>query len=191
MILLVDNYDSFTYNLVNQLECLGQQVDVVYNDVNPAYLNLDNYQGLVLSPGPCLPNDSNNLKEIIACAEGRLPVLGICLGMQALIEYFGGSLLKMSVPCHGKVDLVECTGEGLFLGLNGQQQIVRYHSWIADILPDFFSVTSKSKCGECMAVESRSRQVFGFQFHPESILTTNGKDMLRNWLRIVNIIPSY
>ncbi len=191
MILLIDNYDSFTYNLVNQLESLGQSVDVRYNDTDLSQIDLDKYQGLVLSPGPCLPKDSNHLNQIIDLAVNKIPVLGICLGMQALLEYYGGHLNKLIKPCHGKVEDVICEGDGLFYTLSRKEQVVRYHSWYADKVPSVFSVTSTTDAGECMAIESIGEQVFGIQFHPESILTTNGIHMLRNWLRIANIIPSY
>lgn len=191
MILLIDNYDSFTYNLVNQFIELGVEVDVVTNDIPTDQLELSNYKGVVISPGPSLPKDSNNLFGLMNSFVGELPVLGVCLGLEALIEYFGGELKRLERPYHGIEEEVFCTGEGLFRDLNGFQKIVRYHSWVGNIIPSDFVVTSMDENKEVMAIESNHLKAFGVQFHPESLLTQNGGRMLQNWLRKVDIIPTY
>jgi anthranilate synthase/aminodeoxychorismate synthase-like glutamine amidotransferase len=182
VILVIDNFDSFTYNLVAYFEELGQEVDVLMNTCEPTELDLTKYQGVVLSPGPSLPKDANNLMILIEFIQGKLPILGICLGHQALAEVNGTKLKRMKKPFHGKVSAITVNGQGLFNQIPKSIKVVRYHSWLVQNLPDGFDVVAYTTEDEVMAFENDSIQVDGIQFHPESILTEYGREILNNWL---------
>jgi para-aminobenzoate synthetase component 2 len=182
VILVIDNFDSFTYNLVAYFKELGQEVEVITNEKVPSELKLEKYMGVVLSPGPSLPKDSNNLKDLIKFIQGRLPLLGICLGHQALAEVNGARLVRMARPEHGKVFGVNCSGDVLFEGVPSCINVVRYHSWLVEGLPKGFLVVAKTSKNEVMAYENEVLKIDGIQFHPESILTEFGIEILRNWL---------
>lgn len=181
--LLLDNYDSFTYNLVHYLEPYGE-VDVVLNDQTlPA--NWLNYDALVLSPGPGLPYESGQLMQVIEMAWGKLPILGICLGHQALCSFAGAQLLNLSQVRHGvTVSITTEPDTVLFNNLETIQPVGLYHSWAvaAESLPEEFRTTAWSADGVLMAVEHQTLPIFGVQFHPESIMTTNGKTMVKNFV---------
>ena len=182
MILVIDNFDSFTFNLVAYFRELGQTVHVVTNESEPQDIDLDKYDGVVLSPGPSLPKDANNLTLLIENIQGKVPILGVCLGHQALAEVNGGRLIRMVRPEHGKVCEISCTGEGLFKDLPKNIKVVRYHSWLVGNLPKSFVVVATTESNEMMAFENDELMIDGIQFHPESILTESGIDILRNWL---------
>ena len=183
-ILLVDNYDSFTWNIEHILVSAGARVDVVRNDaINPhAVVQFD---GLVLSPGPGVPDEAGQLMRIIPIAAAHsVPTLGVCLGMQAIAEHFGGTLRNLDEVLHGQAShLTELVAEGVLAGLQPPVQIGHYHSWVVDAssLPDELHVNARSSQGVPMAMGHESLPVAGVQFHPESVLTPQGRGLLRGW----------
>lgn len=188
MILIIDNYDSFTLNLAEYFHRLGKETHVLRNDLPlERYFEID-YEGIVLSPGPQLPKDANQLLSLIERFEKTHPILGICLGHQALNEFYGGSLKKLPSPKHGKVSEVTHTRIDIFKNLQNPLSVVRYHSWEVNKLASTLSPLAHSKDdNSIMAFKHLTKSVTGIQFHPESILTSFGMDILKNWL-IVNSI---
>jgi len=182
-VLLYDNYDSFTWNLSHYLQMAGLEVDIVMNDqAGPEILDTYQYDGLVLSPGPCTPNEAGSLMEMVAAAAGPLPVLGICLGQQAIGMHFGWELKRAAVPVHGKARPVTHSGRGVFRGLPNPMQAGRYHSLVVMPGTNPGLLNPEAWCGEeIMAVSHREWPVWGVQFHPESILTPQGLQLIRNW----------
>ncbi len=187
MFLLIDNYDSFTYNLVHYLGELGAEVVVRRNDV----LTVDEAlalepEGIVISPGPCDPDRSGICLDLIRRALGRLPILGVCLGHQAVGQAFGGRVVRAPAPMHGKVSEIRHTGSGVLRGIPDPFAATRYHSLIVDrdTLPDGLSVTAETDDGLVMGVAHHDLPVHGVQFHPESIATEHGHRLLRNFLEI-------
>ena len=185
MLLVIDNYDSFTYNLVQYLGELGQDVRVVRNDEIPAAA----IAGLapshvVISPGPCTPNEAGISLETIKSYAGKIPILGVCLGHQSIGQAFGGKIVRAAREMHGKTSQIHHDGKGVFTGLPNPFEATRYHSLLieAATVPDALEVTAKTPEGEIMAVRHRTLPVEGVQFHPESYLTTAGKDLLRNFI---------
>ncbi len=185
-LLLIDNYDSFTYNLVQAFLVLGARVDVHRNDAIdvPEALALEPSH-LVISPGPGRPDDAGNSLTMIDAFSARTPVLGVCLGHQCIVQHFGGRIVQAAALMHGKTSWVEHDGNAPFDGLPNPFEAGRYHSLAADKarMPDDLTVTATSKDGEIMGVRHRSLPVFGVQFHPESVLTENGPKLLDNFLR--------
>lgn len=185
-ILLVDNYDSFTWNIEHILVAAGARVDVVRNDViNPhAVVQFD---GLVLSPGPGMPDEAGQLMRIIPIAAAhRVPTLGVCLGMQAIAQHFGGTLRNLDQVLHGQASqLTHIAPHGVFAGLEAPVQVGHYHSWVVDDaeLPANLEITARNAGGLPMALAHRTLPLEAVQFHPESVLTPAGKTMLRNWLQ--------
>lgn len=183
-ILVIDNYDSFVYNLVHYLEELDCRVTVKRNDE----LELDDagaYDKILLSPGPGIPEEAGLLKPIIARYAGQKSILGVCLGMQAMGEVFGGSLVNLDEVYHGVATPIEIVvdDEYLFVGMEKNQQVGRYHSWVvARDLPEILEATSFDEHGEIMSLRHREFDVRGVQFHPESVLTPKGKQMIKNWV---------
>ena len=187
MILLIDNYDSFTFNLVHFLGDLGEQCEVVRNDaltVDAAIARCPD--AIVISPGPCTPSDAGICCDLIAAAAGRIPVLGVCLGHQAIGQVFGGDVVRAPVPMHGKVSPVRHDGTDVFAGLPSPFQATRYHSLIVDAatLPDTLVPTAWTEDGTIMGLRHRTLPVFGVQFHPESIASQHGHDILANFMAI-------
>jgi anthranilate synthase/aminodeoxychorismate synthase-like glutamine amidotransferase len=184
-LLLVDNYDSFTFNLVQYLGELGAQVEVFRNDqIDVPGIRARRPDGLVLSPGPCTPDEAGVTLEAIRQLAGELPVLGVCLGHQAIGQAFGGKVIRNSRIVHGKASPVHHGGAGLYAGLSAPFQAGRYHSLVVEraSLPAALEVTSWTDEGEIMGLRHRTLEVEGVQFHPESILTVEGKKLLGNWL---------
>lgn len=188
MILVVDNYDSFTWNLVHYLEELGARTHVVRNDE----LTVDEALALkpdavLLSPGPCTPNEAGICLELISRAPDDLPILGVCLGHQAIGQAFGGDVVTAREIRHGKISQITHSGGPLFEGLPETYSVVRYHSLAVkpETLPEALVADAYTEDGEIMAVHHRTRPVFGVQFHPESILTEHGHALLRNFLKRV------
>lgn len=186
MVLLLDNYDSFTFNLADYLKSLGAEVKVVRNDaMNIEQLRHLNPDGLVISPGPGRPENSGNLMEVLAHFAGKIPVLGICLGHQAIGLFYGGKLVK-TVPQHGKVYEITTLPHPMWQHIAPQHRICRYHSLcLAEPLPDTLQVTARSSDGVVMAMAHKDLDIWGIQYHPEAILTENGHTLLRNWLNLV------
>jgi anthranilate synthase component 2 len=187
MILLIDNYDSFTYNLFHYLGELGAQVKVVRNDEISAKEALGmKPEGIVLSPGPCTPNEAGICLDVIEQAAGTMPILGVCLGHQAIGQVYGGRIVRAPEPMHGKLSRVHHTGKSVFRGLNNDFLATRYHSLTIDppSMPASLEVTATSEDGVIQGVMHKSHPVHGVQFHPESIASENGHALLNNFLTI-------
>ena len=185
MILLLDNYDSFTYNVYQQVSALGGEVEVVRNDkIDPDELELHHYNAIIISPGPGMPKDAGVTEQLINKFKNVLPILGICLGHQAIGEVFGGKIVRNKEIVHGKTSPLQHNGKGIYHGLPQNVEIGRYHSLIIDrdSLPDCLEVTSELKDGTIMGVRHKEYDVEGIQFHPESILTAYGNKMMKNFL---------
>lgn len=185
MLLLLDNYDSFTYNVYQLLSELGAEVDVIRNDqITPQEVEARGYQAIVISPGPGVPAESGITEDLIDYMKGKVPVLGICLGHQAIGEVFGGKVVRAGEIVHGKTSPIRHNGEGLFQGLPQDIEIGRYHSLIVDrnTLPECLEVTAELESGMIMGLRHKEYDIQGVQFHPESILTPTGHTMLRNFL---------
>ena len=185
MILVIDNYDSFTWNLVHYLMELGAEVQVVRNDaLSAGQAIISGAQGFLISPGPCTPNEAGiSLGLVAACAEAGKPLLGVCLGHQSIGQHFGGQVVRGGLM-HGKTSQVSHDGSGLFAGLPSPFSATRYHSLIVDAVPDDLVVNCTSDDGHVMGFRHRSLPIHGVQFHPESIATQHGHALLANFLRI-------
>jgi para-aminobenzoate synthetase component II len=185
MLLVIDNYDSFTYNLVQYLGEMGQEVRVVRNDeIAAAEIAALAPSHIVISPGPCTPNEAGISLEVIKTYAGKIPILGVCLGHQAIGQAFGGKVVRAARVMHGKTSQIFHDGKGLFTGLPNPFEATRYHSLLIEraSVPDCLDVTAKTAENEIMAVRHKTLPVEGVQFHPESFLTTSGKDLLRNFI---------
>ena len=190
MLLMIDNYDSFTYNLVQYFGELGQKVNVYRNDE----ITVDEIENLkpkhvVISPGPCTPNEAGISLEVIKKLAGKIPILGVCLGFQAIAQAFGGNIIGAQRIMHGKISSIHHTGKGVFKGLNNPLNATRYHSLVAEqsTLPDCLEVTAwtnndSGTIEEIMGVRHKTLAIEGVQFHPESILTEHGHQMLNTFL---------
>jgi len=186
-ILLIDNYDSFTYNLVQAFLVLGAEVDVHRNDAITVEAALSGtHSHLVVSPGPGTPRDAGVSMAMIQAFAGRIPVFGVCLGHQSLVEVFGGRVVRAARLMHGKVSPVRHDGKGVFSGLPQEFSAGRYHSLIAEpaSIPAALEVTARTPEGEVMGVRHRSLAVEGVQFHPESVLTAEGPALMANFLKL-------
>ena len=184
-ILVIDNYDSFTWNLVHYLEELGAETRVVRNDEMTVEEALaSGADGVLLSPGPCSPNEAGICVGLIQKAPEDLPILGVCLGHQSIGQAFGGEVITAREIRHGKLSEIRQTGGDLFAGLPETYQVVRYHSLAVkpEDLPDVLVADAFTEDGEVMALHHRTRPIYGVQFHPESILTEHGHALLKNWL---------
>ncbi|MBN9509820.1 MAG: aminodeoxychorismate/anthranilate synthase component II [Alphaproteobacteria bacterium] len=187
MLLLIDNYDSFTFNLVHFLGDLGAVCEVHRND----RLSVDQAlamapEGIVLSPGPCTPNEAGICLDLIRAAAGRIPVLGVCLGHQAIGQAFGAEVVRAPLPMHGKVSAILHDGSDVFAGLPSPFHATRYHSLIVrrDTLPPVLVETARTEDGLIMGLRHRALPIFGVQFHPESIASEHGHHLLRNFLTL-------
>jgi anthranilate synthase component 2 len=191
MLLMIDNYDSFTYNVVQYLGELGSDVRVVRNDqIELAEIEQMQPQQIVISPGPCTPNEAGISMAVIEAFAGRLPILGICLGHQSIGQVYGGRIVRARRVMHGKTSPVYHREQGVFAGLSTPFEATRYHSLIIekDSLPDCLEITAwtqteDGELDEIMGVRHRDLKIEGVQFHPESILTAHGHDLLRNFLQ--------
>jgi anthranilate synthase/aminodeoxychorismate synthase-like glutamine amidotransferase len=185
MLLLIDNYDSFTYNLYQYLTELGAEVEVRRNDaLSVAEIEEMGPTHIVISPGPCTPNEAGLSCQIIASLGARIPTLGVCLGHQAVGQVYGGRVIRAPQPMHGKTTLMHHQGQGVFEGLPRPFEANRYHSLIVErsTLPRELEITAETADGLIMGLRHRTYPVEGVQFHPESIMTPVGKDLLRNFL---------
>lgn len=182
-LLILDNYDSFTYNLYDYLCQLGTSCTVLRNDeLSIASIEAANFDGIVLSPGPQRPADAGILLDVVSYFCGKIPILGICLGMQAIGEHFGAKLVHASIPMHGKTSWIKHNQKGLFDEIPSPTQVMRYHSLILTDLPDCLEMVAWTAQKDVMAIQHKSDAIWGVQFHPESILTTQGITILNNWL---------
>jgi anthranilate synthase component 2 len=186
-VLIVDNYDSFTWNLVHLVGPLVGRVDVVRNDETTVEAILEEPpDAVVLSPGPCTPNEAGICLELVERGAERVPMFGVCLGLQTMGQAFGGRVVRAPRPMHGKVSTVSHGASGLFHGVNGPIQATRYHSLVVEraTCPADLAVTAQSEDGLIMALSHRTLPVHGVQFHPESVLSEHGETILRNFLRL-------
>jgi anthranilate synthase component 2 len=191
-LLLIDNFDSFTYNLWDYFLRLGVSCEVVRNDrLENIRADSSAYDGIVLSPGPGRPEHAGRMMEVLAECHKTLPILGICLGHQAIGLLFGATLVKAARPVHGKTSDISHTGNSLFSGLPPRLSVMRYHSLLLQDFPEeLLEITAWTEEGEIMALSHRSLPLAGVQFHPESIQTPHGLDMLRNWIdQCVQTVP--
>ena len=187
MLLLIDNYDSFTYNLFHYLGELGADVRVERNDALTADQALAlKPEGIVLSPGPCTPNEAGICLDVIRKANGMVPILGVCLGHQAIGQVYGGTIVRAPEPMHGKLSRMHHTGKSVFRGLNNDFMATRYHSLTIapESMPSVLEVTATSEDGVIQGVMHKSHPVHGVQFHPESIASENGHALLGNFLSL-------
>ena len=187
MLLMIDNYDSFTFNLVQYFGELGQEVKVFRNDE----ISLDEIEALApdylcISPGPCSPKEAGSSSDAILRFAGKIPILGVCLGHQAIGEAFGGHIIRAKTIMHGKTDTIQTKRRGVFQGLPAEFTVTRYHSLAIErsSLPDCLEVTASTADGEIMGVKHKTLAVEGVQFHPESILSEYGHDLLQNFLKL-------
>jgi para-aminobenzoate synthetase component II len=189
MILVIDNYDSFTYNLVQYFGELGAELVVKRNDeITVAEIDALKPQAVVISPGPCTPKEAGISNEVIAQIGPRLPILGVCLGHQCIGHVYGGAVVRAGRLMHGKTSPILHDGTGVFEGLPSPFEATRYHSLIIDppTVPATLIVNARTAEGEIMGVHHRDYPIHGVQFHPESILTRHGKDLLKNFLNIAS-----
>ena len=192
MILVIDNYDSFTYNLVHYLNELGAETRVHRNDAITVEAALGlRPQGILLSPGPCTPNEAGICLPLLRAAPADLPILGVCLGHQAIGQAYGGEVIRAQTLMHGKISPIHHTGTGVFKGLKNPFNATRYHSLSVrrETLPDVLEITAWTDDGEIMGFQHTSRPVHGVQFHPESIATECGHELLANFLEIAGVRP--
>ena len=185
MILMIDNYDSFTYNLVQYLGELGADIQVVRNDkISIAEIEKLSPEKIVISPGPCTPSKAGISKEVAKHFAGKIPLLGVCLGHQSVAEAFGGEIVKAQKLMHGKTSMIHHDGKTIFKDLPNPFEATRYHSLVVnrENLPDCFEVSAETQEKEIMGIRHKELFLEGIQFHPESILTVHGKDLLKNFL---------
>ncbi|MBM4128406.1 MAG: aminodeoxychorismate/anthranilate synthase component II [Nitrospira sp.] len=187
MLLVIDNYDSFTYNLVQYFGELGEEVQVYRNDtITPDGIESLRPERIVISPGPCTPNEAGISVETVRRFGGKVPILGVCLGHQSLAVAYGGEVVRASRLMHGKTSQITHDGKTIFRSLPNPFEATRYHSLIVNRanLPGCFEISAETAEGEIMGLRHKTLGVEGVQFHPESILTTAGKDLLRNFLKL-------
>jgi anthranilate synthase component 2 len=195
MLVLIDNYDSFTYNLVHFLGELGAQCEVYRNDkITTAEVLKRKPKGIVLSPGPCTPNEAGICLELIKRAGATIPVLGVCLGHQAIGQAYGGAVVRADVPMHGKLSAITHSGRGVFKGLPKAFSVTRYHSLVVarENLPDCLTITAQTTpaADACiMGLQHKHHPVHGVQFHPESIASEHGHELLANFLSLAGMSP--
>ena len=185
MLLMIDNYDSFTYNLVQYLAEIGQDVKVVRNDkISIEEINKLNPQYIVISPGPCTPNEAGISLELIEAFKGKIPILGVCLGHQSIGQAFGGKIVHAQTIMHGKTSKISHNNKGVFRGIKNPFIATRYHSLVIEkqTLPNCFDITAWTDDNEIMGIKHKELAIEGVQFHPESILSEHGHDLLKNFL---------
>jgi anthranilate synthase/aminodeoxychorismate synthase-like glutamine amidotransferase len=186
VILLIDNYDSFTFNIAQYLGELGAEVEVRRNDeIASAEAGKMQLQGVLISPGPGTPDRAGASEDLIRSLAGDVPIFGVCLGMQAIGEVYGGRIVRASRIMHGKASAISHEGVGVFAGIPSPFEAIRYHSLVVDreSLPAELQITAEAEDGEIMGLRHRELDVEGVQFHPESVLSAHGKELLANWLR--------
>jgi len=185
MLLMIDNYDSFTYNLVQYLAEIGQEVEVVRNDkISIEEINKLNPRYIVISPGPCTPNEAGISLELIEAFKGKIPILGVCLGHQSIGQAFGGKIIHAQTIMHGKTSKISHNNKGVFRGIKDPFIATRYHSLVIEkqTLPNCFDITAWTDDNEIMGIKHKELAIEGVQFHPESILSEHGHDLLKNFL---------
>jgi anthranilate synthase component 2 len=192
MLVLIDNYDSFTYNLVHFLGELGAACEVHRNDkIAVADVIARRPKGIVLSPGPCTPNEAGICLDLVAKAGAHIPILGVCLGHQAVGQVYGGKVVRAPTPMHGKLSRIAHKGKGVFKGLPKKFEVTRYHSLVVDRagLPNCLTITAETSDGVIMGLQHKTHPVYGVQFHPESIASEHGHALLANFLELAGMSP--
>ena len=192
MIILIDNYDSFTWNLWHFLSDLGADVKTIRNDAHtPEEIMAMKPEALVISPGPCTPEQAGICLDLIKLAAGQVPIMGVCLGFQSIGMAFGASLKRVDPPVHGKLSMIKHTDKGMMAGCEQPVAVTRYHSLILDrdSLPDDLEITAETETGIVMGIQHKELPIHGVLFHPESIASVNGYRMLANFLAIAGIAP--
>jgi anthranilate synthase component II len=192
MLILIDNYDSFTYNLVHYLGELGAKSVVIRNDkITADEIMAAKPQAIVLSPGPCTPNEAGVCLDLIKKAGPTIPLLGVCLGHQSIGQSYGGKVIRAPQPMHGKLSTITHTNKGIFMGLPKSFEITRYHSLIVEraTLPDCLEITAETSDGIIMGLQHKTHPVHGVQFHPESIASQQGHALLANFLALAGFTP--
>lgn len=184
-LLFIDNFDSFTYNLVDYFCQEGIHCVVKRNDEDMNKILSSNFDGVVLSPGPGIPKNSGMMMELIHHYHSLVPILGICLGHQAIGEYFGAKLKKAKIPMHGKRSRIYCTNDVIFENIPTNFNVVRYHSMIIDNLPEELVSLAKTKDEEIMLMKHKKFPIYGIQYHPEAYLTEYGNKIIQNWIQLV------
>lgn len=187
MIIIIDNYDSFTYNIVQYLGELGAEIKVFRNDeIDVEDIEEMNPSGILISPGPCTPSEAGISKAVIEKFDSAVPILGVCLGHQAIAEVYGGEVVRADRLMHGKTSMIQHDEKGVFQGLDQPFEATRYHSLIVKngTLPDEVEISAQTDQDEIMGIRHKKYSVHGVQFHPESILTECGKDLLMNFLQM-------
>ncbi|MCS7012089.1 MAG: aminodeoxychorismate/anthranilate synthase component II [Chloroherpetonaceae bacterium] len=187
MVIVIDNYDSFTYNLVQYLGELGAEVVVYRNDaISISDIRQMKPEKIVISPGPCTPKEAGISVPLVQALQGEIPILGVCLGHQSIGEALGGKVVRAPEPKHGKVSEIYHNGQGIFRGIKNPFQATRYHSLIVEreSLPASLAVTAWTADGLIMGIACEAKKLYGVQFHPESIMTTEGKALLKNFLEM-------
>ncbi len=187
MLLVIDNYDSFTYNLVQYFGELGAEMKIFRNDeITPDEIAALAPERICISPGPCTPNEAGVSNEVIRRFGGKVPLLGVCLGHQCIGQVFGGEVVRAGRLMHGKTSPIRHNGEGVFAGLPNPFEATRYHSLLVrrESFPEELEITAETEEGEVMGLRHRSLPIHGVQFHPESILTREGKHLLENFLKL-------
>jgi anthranilate synthase/aminodeoxychorismate synthase-like glutamine amidotransferase len=182
MLLLLDNYDSFTYNLYDYLAQLGLKCKVFRNDISLEKLKKQDFRGVVLSPGAYTPKEANNLMQITAYYHDKIPILGICLGHQAIGDFFGATLVKAKRPMHGKLSMINCQKDVIFKNLPTQFNVVRYNSLLIENPNPILKIIAQTSSGEIMAIRHKELPIWGLQFHPEAALTEYGLEILKNFV---------
>lgn len=185
MLLMIDNYDSFVYNLVRYFEEIGEQVEVIRNDkINMNAIDVNKYLGIIISPGPKNPKEAGLSLDIIDKFKEKIPILGICLGHQCIGHYFGGEIVKGEKPMHGKISEVIHNNNGLFINVKSPVKVTRYHSLIVDkkTLPKELEITAESLDNVIMGLKHKKLPIYGVQFHPEAELTEEGHKILENFI---------
>lgn len=192
MLVLIDNYDSFTYNLVHYIGELGADSFVVRNDkITVDEVLAKKPKAIVLSPGPCTPDDAGVCLDLIKAVDGRIPILGVCLGHQSIGQAYGGTVVRADEPMHGKLSTITHTNKGVFAGLEPSFEVTRYHSLIIErnTLPECLEITAETDDGIIMGVQHKEAAVHGVQFHPESIASEHGHRILANFLALAGFNP--
>lgn len=185
MLLMIDNYDSFVYNLVRYIEEIGEKVEVIRNDkVNMELIDKNKYLGIIISPGPKTPKEAGSSLEIIDKFKGEIPILGICLGHQCIGHYFGSRIIKGEKPMHGKTSEITHNNKGVFYNVKNPVKVTRYHSLIIDKekLPNELEITAQTSDGVIMGIKHKKLHIYGVQFHPEAELTEDGHKILENFI---------
>ena len=186
MILIIDNYDSFVHNIARYVQELGREAKVVRNDALKPEAIGEGAEAVIISPGPCTPNEAGASLAVIRALAGKVPIFGICLGHQCVGQAFGGRVARAKRPLHGEASEISHSGAGIFAQIPDRFSAGRYHSLIVELDDDSpLAVTARSADGEIMGIEHRKHPIFGVQFHPESILTEHGHDLLRNFLSFI------